>query len=378
MRKQSRFFLLLTLLLSAFYTDAQYRPNQKHGLYALTFPGFLIGHTDYMANMEAHTLGVEIGYKSNTSGNSYIDSFFSKPRWGVSLFYNYLGNPNLNGHVIALIPHLEIQLRSGKKSATYFRVGTGVGYFNRPFDIYSNKRNKAIGSHFNGSMQGMLTHYLKINNQWEFISGIGLTHFSNGNFTKPNLGINTPHINFGFIKNIGADYNATISQSGFINGKDMENGLEFRFSAAREQVTVIDPKLIAIYVGSVTYYKAINPVRNWRLGTDFFYDRSNPYVVFTPDSDKNRKLSEIAEWGLRSGHEWMFGKVSIVTEMGVYLYMPDRVKRRTYIGVGVNFFPSRKWFVGNRLKTHLATADYFEWGGGYRWAASFLNKGGKK
>ena len=57
----------------------------------------------------------------------------------------------------------------------------------------------------------------------------------------------------------------------------------------------------------------------------------------------------------------------MTTDFGGYLYSTETMslKRNTYILVGLNINPGNI-VIGNRLKTHLGTADYFEWGAGVR------------
>jgi hypothetical protein len=64
-------------------------------------PGFLIAHREYMANMEAHTYGIELAYSSDFTGWKQSDEHYKDLRWGTGLTYFNMGNPQLNGNVYA-------------------------------------------------------------------------------------------------------------------------------------------------------------------------------------------------------------------------------------------------------------------------------------
>lgn len=321
--------------------------------------------------MEAHTYGVELIYSSNFSGWKQMDENYKNVFWGTGLTFFNLGNPSLNGQVLAWHIHIEAALGKNLKSPTTLRFGSGIGYLTKPYDLYTNKKNKAIGSNLNGNMQIMLKKYIGITPKSSLILGIGITHYSNGNFRRPNLGINMAHLDFGILRKVQFVDHPKQRELGELFPR---SGFEINFGYARKQIAVADTRFFNIYSSSLLYYFPHNKNRNWRVGPELFFDRTYPYTLFNEASLKNKKLSDITEVAIKVGHEFKFGRIGLVTDLGTYVYRPSDYKKRVYFSIGFNYFFGKGIVGQTRLKSHMAVADYFYWSGGYRFSDQFLRK----
>jgi hypothetical protein len=327
------------------------------------FPGYLIAHREYMANMAAHTYGFEAVYTSNHTGWNNVDNEYKHLKWGTGFSYFNLGNKELNGNTYAWHIFVEANLKKREKFQSSLRFGSGVGYFNKPFDFQNNKKNKAIGSGFNGNMQVMYNTYFDISKMQQLVLGFGVTHYSNGNFKRPNLGINMAHFNFGMVQKFDSKKEFKHKDLPLLFPK---NGIELALGFANKQIAVADTRRFNIYSGSLVYYKTYQKNRIWRLGSDIFIDKTYPYELFRPETLNNLKISQITEVAIKAGHEFTFGRISIVTDLGTYLYRPSQFKKRTYFKIGFNYFFNKGISAQTRLKSHMAVADYFHWGAAYR------------
>lgn len=363
---KSRF--LLFLFLHTLVSAAQ----SYKGLQVSVLPGFLIAHREYMANMEAHTMGIELMYSSNFTGWKQVDDTYSNLRWGAGFTWFDLGNPKLNGYVYALHGHVEANLIRKERFQSVLRFGSGVGYLDRPYSLENNRKNKAIGSRLNGNMQVMYRAYLDVSRRASLTFGLGVTHYSNGNFRRPNLGINTAHLSLGLLHKFKI-YDVP-APSRKLPVLFPERGFEVSFGYARKQIAVADTRFFNIFAGSLLYYFPQTENRNWRLGTDVFYDKTYPYSLFKPETLRNNKPGDVTEIALKAGHEFIFGRIAVVTDLGTYLYRPNDYKKRVYFSIGFNYFINKGWNLQTRLKSHLAVADYFFWSGGYRFSDSFIRK----
>jgi len=322
--------------------------------------GYLISHHPQMQNMEAHVAGFEVCKQWLVDSSNPA---FKGANIGVSAFYLWLGKPNINGSVIAAIPHFEANLYKSLRHQWRLRFGVGVGYVTKPFSYPKNIQNKAIGTHLNGSMQLMLGYNYKISPQYSLYTGLGMTHFSNANFKKPNLGINMPHLALGIHytpkSNLGKYLKMPISVH-FIS--------RFIASAAiaNKQIDIDDPKRVGIYTLALDYVKLQKAGHFFRLGTDFFIDRSYPYQKFQPVKYDTIAIAQVLEHGIRGGYEWRAGKWGAFADIGFYTYRPQNTKRRYYFSVGVMYYPTYYLNLFVKLKTHLAVADYISWGLGYQ------------
>jgi hypothetical protein len=333
----------------------------QKAFHAYGFGGFLMPHRQYMLNMESNIGGLDLSIHYQGSGNKYIDSIAGAVEWGVSLYAASLGDKDLVGNVIAINPYLQFLLAQRKKNFTYLKIGTGLGYITKTFDPVTNPYNRAISNRINASMYLHLLNEYKFSERYSLLWGIGLTHFSNGNYSKPNLGINMPQLNLGISFN-----NPSKPYKGVYEFVPVLNYLEIRAAWGTKQATVSDPIRRSVNDFALTYGMGKSPIRSWRFGLDFFYDRLNPYKPFDPSTLKGNDFKDIAELGIRFGHEYYFGKVSMIFDVGYYLYKPpDAGKMPSYFCLAINYHVANFNF-GPRLKTHLGVADYLGLGIAYR------------
>ncbi len=333
--------------------------NAQSTLGANILGGYLISHHPEMQNLEAHIAGIELR-KQWTGERSTAP--FKDAILGLSGMYINLGKPDIAGSVYAIIPHLESKLFIKNNHKMRVRYGVGIGYVTKPFSYPNNIKNKAIGSHLNGSMQLMLDYDYQLSPQLIFHSGFGMIHFSNANVKKPNLGINMPHLAIGLhlIPKKLSDQKFKMNLNHPVLNKVSVFG-----AYSSKQINIDDPKRVNIYTLAAEYVVKKRDGHCNRFGTDFFFDYSYPYQNFHPQSLENVKLTQILEHAIRAGHEWRLGKVGALVDIGAYTYRPQKLKRRYYFSVGFMYYPTEKIQMFVKLKTHLAVADYFAWGIGY-------------
>ncbi len=347
------------LILSCFNGNAQ---NGK----ALSFKhyyGFLLPHHTDMLDMAAPTRGFEFSYSNLSTGYAHLDTVTNFSRWSIGATYIYIGNPNVNGKVFSLNLAFEATLRRARLSHSTIRLGSGIGYFTKPFRVSTNLKNRAIGSELNGCMQLAINHYLKAGPSFNLHGGLGLTHFSNGNFTKPNLGINMPSLNVG-LDWIFEKQNDKTNRQNIFHLKEKYN-FSVNVFVGKRQINIADSRKLVLYTFSLLKFNKINSLRRLRFGLDLFVDRTYPYTPFKPLVSYFNKPEKITEFAVKLGHEYTLGKAGFITDFGVYLYRPNSTKRRYYQLVGFSYHVSPKIYFLTLLKAHLSSADYFEWGLGY-------------
>jgi hypothetical protein len=349
MRLMKSIFAFVFIFLQGFFASAQ------EGWEAKIFGGYLVSHHPEMQNMEAHIVGTEINkFWTLTHSQKPFDGM----KVGFSGLYLYLGKPNINGSALAFLPNVVVNLTPKAKTPFTMRWAAGLGYITKPFSYPNNIKNKAVGTHFNGCMQMQFNKYWVINKNYQVIAGGGLTHFSNGNFKKPNLGINMPHLI------LGMRYTPTAFLE---KRKQIPKSNESRLKSlsvvagyAKREVSIDDPKKIHIVVLGLDYKIPRRQGHAYRLGTDLFFDPSYPYQKFAESS--TYKLAEIIEHGIRVGYEWQVNKMSLTADLGLYTYRPQKLKRVHYITIGLDYDITKDLSAFVKLKTHLSVADYFQWG----------------
>jgi len=107
-----------------------------------------------------------------------------------------------------------------------------------------------------------------------------------------------------------------------------------------------------------------------QLGADLFFSNflkeliafqsvSFPELQVAADTDYKRL-------GVFAGHELFINKMSIVTQLGYYIYYPFDFEGRVYNRIGLKRYFGEKWFGAITLKSHAAKAEAVEFGLGVR------------
>ena len=104
---------------------------------------------------------------------------------------------------------------------------------------------------------------------------------------------------------------------------------------------------------------------SFRVGANVFFDKSYMYSKFGLKSDAY-SLNDFTEVAITAGSHWEYGKWGFIADAGLYLFRPDDTKRRYYEGVGVSYRANQRVYIIARLKAHLSSADYMEWGLSYQ------------
>lgn len=339
---------------------------------ATLVPGFLMPHSVSMPHMATHTLGAEFAWQFNGLGNPYSDSLYKHIDWGLSLYYNYFGKHNINGNTIALIPYVQVRLFNHKHSETMIKLGAGLGYYTAIFDPKINPKNRAMSSRINGSMQIAFLNIRPLSKNLDLLYGIGMTHFSNANFNRPNLGINTPQLNLGLnFKSSNIRPYRFATDTGKLA---TQYYFETRVGVGSKTATISDPTRRSVYTLGLTQGIGITPIRSARIGLDLYYDKLDPYIVFNPDSKTNFQFKDAFEAAIKGGYEYYFGNIAFYLDLGYYLYKPENVgKLNYYISIGLNY-NYKKFLVGVRLKSHAANADFVDWCVGYRFNTNYIKR----
>lgn len=141
------------------------------------------GHLKYGFAMPTGSLGSQI---------------FSKTQQGIGLAYYNFGNKEELGNptVAYLYQNAEItKLFPGVALGYEWNFGLSSGW--KVYDPALNPRNVIVGSKVNAYINLGLYLKWRLSARLGLLSGIDLTHFSNGNTEYPNAGVNTAGLKFG-------------------------------------------------------------------------------------------------------------------------------------------------------------------------------------
>ena len=338
--------------------------------------GFLIPHHSDMMAMYRHATGINFKYRSAINQPNGIGANIDKITYGYTLNVLNLGSATAG---YALGAGGAIMPQSGKYN--YWILGMGIGYLTQRYDEFTNPRNPAIGSHLNGMMH--LGYHFDVgpyfgNQGWKLFGEAGMIHFSNANWRQPNFGVNIPYVSVGAKRTLflpkfvmGNAKSAPwkhAKQLGNHSSRECVFGKShiFGFRLGRRQIELDQRRT---FVNAVFEYNCEFPRGllgpRLRVGTNVFFDRSYLYTKFGLKSDAI-SLRDFTEVAITAGSHWEYGKWGFIADGGLYLYRPNNTKRRYYEGVGVSYTTNHRIYFIARLKAHLSSADYMEWGISYK------------
>jgi len=161
--------------------------------------GFVIAHRPALEPLQQKKVtGFEFTLSKITNGNKDWEHIYNFPTYGITLAYFNLGSPDHLGYGIAIYPSVDFPLGKNPGEGLHFRYGSGLGYVQKKFDRENNIKNAGIGSHVNGVIHFDLHYEKNISGKSDLELSVGITHYSNGSYRLPNLGINIATVSLAY------------------------------------------------------------------------------------------------------------------------------------------------------------------------------------
>jgi hypothetical protein len=137
-------------------------------------------------------LGATLYHISNE--NNGVNRYYRQPLVGLHASFHYLGEAQIFGNEINLLPVMAIPLKKGM-----IQIGIGVSYFTKTYQ--DNQLNRAVGSKLTWSFQSFYFRKFSLESGKTLRLGFGYLHGSNGHTQLPNYGINSAVLSVGIYKN---------------------------------------------------------------------------------------------------------------------------------------------------------------------------------
>lgn len=330
-----------------------------------------------------------VGFMWKLNGKKNWHQLYRFPKAGIEFFLSDFGNPNELGYSLGFVPSMEVKTK--KVSKHFFaKYGLGFAYFNKFYNLGSNPQNYYIGSNITAmvSLNFMWKYNLYKNTQMTF--GLSAFHYSNGHTQLPNVGINliVAHLGFQFDK---------VEERKFWEMPIVKQKLSYtiKFGLGRHEFGATEkavggPKYNSYHL-SAWINKPYGNIHLWQTGiTAAYYQSFYDYIVSQEIYTRNQQLNACTGL-IFAGHEFVFGKWSLMTQLGIYLYNPFFVKQKKLDGTwsdfgeklesintnrfGLIYYPfkksnslnniKRQFHMGVIIKANLFQADLFEYNVGY-------------
>lgn len=334
------------------------------------FRGNIALHNNEILHLiKGHPEGVVLSWNKKTYGFKDWEQRFNYPDYGFSFAYQDMKNPVL-GDNYALFAHYNFYFL---KRLLMLRIGQGIAYNTNPYDRETNFKNVAYGSSFLSSTHMMLNYKKeRIFNRFGLQAGLSLIHYSNANVRAPNNSTNSITLNVGLNYSLSdADllYRKTIDKTA---DREFNEPIKYNlaFRSGINESDVVGSGQYAMYIVSAYADKRINKISALHLGTDVFFSNFLKELIFYqsvafPERGLTGK-EDHKRVGIFAGHELFINKLSLITQLGYYVYYPFDFEGRMYTRLGLKRYFTSKIFGAITLKTHGAKAEGLEFGIGVR------------
>lgn len=359
---------LLVLLLSwAGFSQTGGAPR-KYVLDINQFHGSILLHNPDISHLiDRHPGGLILGLSKKRYGHRDWEADYGYPDTGLTLVYQDMNNPTLGEH-FGLYAHYNFYFF---KRNLQFRIGQGVAYNTNPYDKRTNFRNNAYGSHLLSTTLVMLNYHRE-----NLIGGLGakvgisLIHYSNANFQAPNTSTNTMALNLGLTYDL--DGGITYPYLEKEPREKFSEPIKYNFAlrAGANESDVVNSGKYGFWIFSAYADKRLGRKSSLQLGGDFYYSNflkelirfqatSFPELEVAPGTDHKRV-------GVFLGHELWINRMSVIAQLGYYLYYPFDFEGRMYNRIGLKRYFGDRLFGAVTLKSHGAKAEAVEFGIGIR------------
>lgn len=360
-----RGFLFHIFLLSSIYLQAQSSVYENELKIKGGF-GTLLPHRSTMKHLHTgHAKALEVSYNFNTYGEKLYHQAYNYPQLGIAAGIYDIGNPEDIGLTYSITPTVSIPF-SKNKFLPQLKIGVGLGIVSKPFGTNDNYRNVAIGSYLNASILFELEKSVRLSEKLKLYYSASMMHYSNGATSLPNLGLNTITFNTGISYAFGQKKNKVL-----IEEKTIDKTIEFTpfvYGGWRKN-TVHVPVRYGVGLVSLEFNKQINRKGNWLFGADLIYNSSVEHLDELNHLEENidylKKGSNIQS-GIFTGYTFVMDDVELVVQLGMYTYNEYKGRGLLYQRTSVRKHFGDKIIANVGLKSHLAVAEYVEFGLGYR------------
>ena len=295
------------------------------------------------------------------------NSLYRFPKFGIGYLISSFGLVEELGYPMALYGFAEIPFRYPKGRWDWnYSMGLGLAFNFNPFDEEDNPLQTVIGSEINVFIAFSFEGRYHFTERWSGGFGIGYKHFSNGDFGKPNRGINIVPLT------LMMEYRFHEKET---TVRERIKDFQFRrfhmynvFWGPGSKVYDDDPtngRQVKSTVG-INWLWQFHPKYRMGMGLDATYSQGGRDRVSGDASNFSKEWSfaVVGSW------EWVVTeRLYIPLGVGFYLHRnTENDEGQPFYfraGVRTHLFKQKKFFLGIAFKAHGGAADFIEWTIGY-------------
>jgi len=322
----------------------------KYSLEANASYGRLLAHRPAISPLiQNNTFSLESSIYFNSDGNKTHHYYYNYLSTGITINFTNSGNFSQIGNIYSVYGFLSIPLNKNKNPIS-IKMGLGIGWVEKIFDLGLNYQNTAIGSHLNSNIQFKIEKKLNIKTRHYLRYGIGFSHLSNASIQSPNLGLN------------------------FLSGQlSYQFGLKNNDIDSTTKEYIIRRKIFfSLYNSSAFKENSVSSLRKYYINenTVQIRYRKNIKLSFITGFDLlfNSSLENLEtkiQSGYYLGNIIHFNKLVLGFQFGTYLYNKIESKDIFFQKIFTEYKPFNNFLIRLSLKSHLGKADFVSIGFGY-------------
>jgi hypothetical protein len=327
--------------------------------------GFIIPHSSGVNHLfKGHVQAFELSVFNIPNGTKkwHHDYFF--PAVGITLQVGDLGNPDELGRFFSLYPTYSVPLIKKSKLSLNFRVGAGLVYLTKSFDIDANFKNLMIGSAINAVVNFSGDISYQISSKLKMGLGLNFTHFSNGAFIAPNLGINIPAATTLISYQLNNKQSLTPSSEN-TNELNDKIALYMIVTGAKRQNKLPDENHYPIWSNYINLNYHLSKNTQLMFCSDIYYNTSLVPIMIDRIAIEPNPM-QLLQHGLSVMYGQKIARLTLYTGFGLYTYSKSYLQGPMYFKVGMNYKATSKILIHLALKSHFAVADFIDFGIGYK------------
>lgn len=312
-----------------------------------------------------------------TRGNQVWHQLYRYPRIGLGTMFLDYGNPDVLGRTFAIYGFIDqAYLRKGKLSL-WGRFDHGVAIHSKIYHPVHNPQNGAISSRFNLHASLGLRAEFQLSHTIQLRLGGYFSHQSNSRVTVPNLGLNTLKWLAGLSYTFDKPKQKQTSAISQFRPSEFDlpkwNFIPRIGLGLKEEIAFNGPKY-PVYSISLQVSRNVKKKRRYLMGVESGWDMATRAFKVDQEIQSNEAKFHVFNPSVSIGHEYLFGRIGLLTEVNIYLRQTFIRKNKWASRLGTNFYlqspfvkPSKdKLFIGFYIRSHVVVADYLEFGLGYQ------------
>lgn len=218
-RTMATILLLIFISIDILATDRDTTSNKIIQMIGIDVkPGYLFpthdffkGNNNAQKEMNA-VLSGHLKYGFKFSPDSYWGNVYPYAIQGIGIGYNTFFNSSELGNPVAVYVFQTSRIANITQKLSFdYEWNFGASFGWKKYDEEKNPQNSVVGSNVNAYIHlGFLLNW-QLSSNTNLRAGVGLTHYSNGNTSYPNAGVNTMEASIGVARFFGNNERSTYS-----------------------------------------------------------------------------------------------------------------------------------------------------------------------